>query len=99
MKPKKLFRGMPLSQNGFGTCLIILGGCQNHSGNFLEFSEIKTENVSELPVPLWLFSRMKFTNLKLFQNESKIILVGTGIILRPTEIFSDLVDAKNCLHE
>ena len=55
MKPKKLFRGMPLSQNGFGTCLIILGGCQNHSGNFLEFSEIKTENVSELPVPLWLF--------------------------------------------
>jgi len=46
---------MPLSQNGFGTCLIILGGCQNHSGNFLEFSEIKTENVSELPVPLWLF--------------------------------------------
>ena len=55
VKPKKLFRGMPLSQNGFGTCLIILGGCQNHSGNFLEFSEIKTENVSELPVPLWLF--------------------------------------------
>ena len=40
------------------------------------------------------FSQMKFINLKLFQNESKIILVGTGIILRPTEIFSDLVDAK-----
>ena len=45
------------------------------------------------------FSQMKFTNLKLFQNESKIILVGTGIILRPTEIFLDLMDAKNCLHE
>ena len=52
MKPKKLFRGMPLSQNGFGTCLIILGGCQNHSGNFLEFLEIKTGNVPELPEPV-----------------------------------------------
>ena len=52
---EKVVSGMPLSQNGFGTCLIILGGCQNHCGNFLEFSEIKTENVSELPVPLWLF--------------------------------------------
>ena len=45
------------------------------------------------------FSQMKFTNLKLFQNESKIILVGTGIILSLGEIFSDLMDAKNCLHE
>ena len=91
---EKLFQGIPLSQIGFARCLIILGGCQNHFGNFLEFSEIKTENVSEPPVPLWPFSQMKFTNLKLFQNKSKIILVGTGIILRPTEIFSDLVDAK-----
>ena len=52
---EKLFRDTPLSQVGFGTCPIILGGCENHSGSFLEFSEIKTENVLELPVPLWLF--------------------------------------------
>jgi hypothetical protein len=49
---EKLFRGIPLSQIGFGTCLIILGGCQNHSGNFLEFSGMKTGNVPELPEPL-----------------------------------------------
>jgi hypothetical protein len=49
---EKLFQGIPISQNGFGTYLIILGGCQNHSGNFLEFSGMKTGNVSELPEPL-----------------------------------------------
>jgi hypothetical protein len=49
---EKLFQGMPLSQIGFGTHLIILGGYQNHSGNFWEFSEIKTGNVPELPEPL-----------------------------------------------
>jgi hypothetical protein len=49
-----LFQGIPLSQIGFGTRLIILGGSQNHSGNFWEFSGIKTENVEELPEPLWL---------------------------------------------
>ena len=49
---EKLFQGIPLSQIGFSTCLIVLGGCQNHSGSFLEFSEIKTGNVLELPEPL-----------------------------------------------
>ena len=49
---EKLFWDILLSQIGFGTCLIILGGCQNHSGSFLEFSEIKTGNVPELPEPL-----------------------------------------------
>ena len=49
---EKLFRNILLSQISFGTCLIILGGCQNHSGSFLEFSEIKTGNVPELPEPL-----------------------------------------------
>ena len=49
---EKLFRDIIFSQIGFGTCLIILGGCQNHSGSLLEFSEIKTENVPELPEPL-----------------------------------------------
>ena len=49
---EKLFWGIPLSQFGFGKCLIILEGCQNHSGSFLEFSEIKTGNVPELPEPL-----------------------------------------------
>jgi hypothetical protein len=50
---EKLFWSIPLSQIGFGTCLIILGGCQNYSRNFWEFSWIKTENVPELPEPLW----------------------------------------------
>ena len=49
---EKLFQGIPLSQIGFGTCLIILGGCQNHSGSFLEFFGIITGNVLELPEPL-----------------------------------------------
>ena len=57
-KTEKLFQGIPLSQMGFGTCLIILGGCQNHSGNFLEFSGMKTGNVPELPKPL----QMLFTD-------------------------------------
>ena len=49
---EKLFQGIPLSQIGFGTCLIILGGCQKRSGNFLEFSGKITGNVLELPEPL-----------------------------------------------
>jgi hypothetical protein len=49
-----LFQGIPLSQIGFGTRLEILGGYQNCSGNFWDFSGIKTENVPELPEPLWL---------------------------------------------
>ena len=49
---EKVVSGYVLSKNGFGTCLIILGGCQNHSGNFLEFSEIKTGNVPELQEPV-----------------------------------------------
>ena len=49
---KKLFQGIPLSQIGFGTCLIILGGCQSHSGNFLEFSGIITGYAPERPEPL-----------------------------------------------
>ena len=49
---ENLFRDIPLSQFGFGKFLIILEGCQNHSGSFLEFSQIKTGNVPELPEPL-----------------------------------------------
>jgi hypothetical protein len=45
------------------------------------------------------FSQMKITNPELFWNTSKIILVGTGTILRPTEIFSDLTVAEKCFHE
>ena len=52
-KTEKLFQGIPLSQIGFGTCLEILGECQNHSGNFWEFSGMKTGNVPEQPEPLW----------------------------------------------
>jgi hypothetical protein len=40
---------MPLSQNGFGTHLEILGGCQNCSGNFWDFSGEKKGNVPEMP--------------------------------------------------
>ena len=53
-KIEKLFQGIPLSQIGFGTCLEILGGCQNCSGNFWDFSEKKLGNVPELLEPLWL---------------------------------------------
>ena len=51
-KTEKLFQGIPLSQIGFSRCLVILGGCQNRSGNFLEFSGIKTGNVPGLPEQL-----------------------------------------------
>ena len=49
---EKLFQDILLSQIGFGTCLIILGGSQSHSGNFLEFSGIKAGIAPELPEPL-----------------------------------------------
>ena len=49
---EKLFRDILLSQIGFGTCLVILGGFQSHSGNFLEFSGIKAGYAPELPEPL-----------------------------------------------
>ena len=45
-KTKKLFWSIPLSQNGFGTRLEILGGCQNCSGNFCDFSGEKTRKCS-----------------------------------------------------
>ena len=38
---------------------------------------------------------MKFTNLKLFQNESKIILVGTGNVLSPHKYFQFERTLKN----
>jgi hypothetical protein len=47
-----LFQGIPLSQIGLGTRLEILGGCQNHSGNFWDFSRGKTGNVPEQPEAL-----------------------------------------------
>ena len=53
-KTEKLFQRIPLSQIGFRKCLIILGGCQNYSGNFWEFFGIKNGNVSELPESVWL---------------------------------------------
>jgi hypothetical protein len=45
------------------------------------------------------FSQMKITNPELSRNASKIILVGTGNVLRPTEIFLDLTVAEKCFHE
>ena len=41
------------------------------------------------------FSQMKFTTLKLFQNESKIILVGTGNFLSPHKYFQFERTLKN----
>jgi hypothetical protein len=89
-----LFRDFPLSQIGFGTCLIILGGCQNHSGNFLEFSG-KTGNVPELPEPLWLLFAEEITNPELFRNVLKIILVGTENVLSPHKYFQFIWTLKN----
>ena len=85
MKPKSCF----------GKCLIILGGCQNHSGNFLEFSEIKTRNVPELQEPVQMLSQMKITKLELFQNTLKIIMVGTGNFLSPHKYFQFERTLKN----
>jgi hypothetical protein len=92
---EKLFQGIPLSQNGFGTCLIILGGCQNHSGNFWEFSGRKTGNVPGLPEPLQMLFADEITKLELFQNALKIILVGTGIVLSPHKYFQFERTLKN----
>src|SRR3990170_3215348 len=92
---EKLFQGIPLSQNGFGTCLLILGGCQNHSGNFWEFSGRKTGNVPGLPEPLQMLFADEITKLELFQNALKIILVGTGIFLSPHKYFQFIRTLKN----
>src|SRR3989337_1265758 len=94
-KTEKLFRDIPLSQIGFGTCLIIFGGCQNHSGNFWEFSEMKTGNVPELPEPLQMLFADEITKLELFQNALKIILVGTGNVLSPHKYFQFERTLKN----
>jgi hypothetical protein len=83
-----LFRNISLSQNDFGTRLEILGGCQNCSGNFWDFSrEKKPEMFRSCRNRFGCFSQMKITNPELFRNASKILLVGTGIFLRPTEKF------------
>jgi hypothetical protein len=51
------------------------------------FLERKTGSVPELPEPLWLLFADEIVDLKMFWNASRIVLVGTGIILRPTKIF------------
>src|SRR3990170_959605 len=75
---EKLFQGIPLSQYGFGTCLIILGGCQNHSGNFLEE---KPEMFRSCRSHFRCFSQMKITISELFWIALKIVFVGTGNVL------------------
>jgi len=89
-KTEKLFRGIPLSQNGFGTCLELFGGCQNCCRNFWNFSgEKKPEMFRSCQNRFGCFSLLKIIDPELFRNASKIILVGTGNVLRPTEIFLD----------
>ena len=63
------------------------------------FLEEKTGSVPELPEPLWLLFADEIIDLKIFRNASRIVLVGTGIILRPTEIFSDLTVAEKWFRE
>ena len=92
---EKLFRDIPLSQIGFATCLIILGGCQNHSGNFLELSEIKPKMFRSCRNRFRCFSQMKITKLELFQNALKIIMVGTGNVLSPHKYFQFERTLKN----
>ena len=92
-KTEKLFQGIPLSQIGFRICLKILGGCQNCSGIFLGQ---KPKMFRSYRNRFGCFSQMKITNPKLSRNTSKIICVGTGIILRPTKIFSNLMITKKC---
>jgi hypothetical protein len=54
------------------------------------FPEKKREMFRSCRNHFGCFSLMKIIDLKMFWNMSRIILVGTGIILRPTEIFSVL---------
>jgi hypothetical protein len=54
------------------------------------FLKKETRSVPELPEPLWLLFADEIIDLKMFWNVSKIVLVGTGIILGPMEIFLDL---------
>ena len=98
-KTKKLFQGIPLSQIGFGTCLIILGGCQFYSGNFWKFSGVKTGNVPELPEPLWLlFAEEKHCS----GNVSECVqncFSGYWNYSKTQRNFSELTDAEKCLRE
>jgi hypothetical protein len=63
------------------------------------FPEKKPEMFRSCRNRFGCFSLMKITNSELFRNASKIILVGTGNVLRPTEIFSDLTIAKKYFRE
>jgi hypothetical protein len=63
------------------------------------FPEKKTGSVPELPEPLWLLFADEIIDLKMFRNASRIVLVGTRIILRPTEIFLDLTVAGKWFRE
>jgi hypothetical protein len=63
------------------------------------FPEKETGSVPELPEPLWLLFADEIIDLKLFWTASRIVLVGTGFILRPMEIFSDLTVAEKWICE
>jgi hypothetical protein len=63
------------------------------------FPEKETGSVPELPEPLWLLFADEIIDLKMFRNASRIVLVGTGIILRPMEIFSDLTVVEKWFRE
>ena len=81
---EKLFWDTPLSQIGFGTCLIILGGCQNHSGIFLEFSEIKTGNVRSCRSHFRCVSQMKITKTGIFSEHVENYYGGYWKCSKPT---------------
>jgi hypothetical protein len=76
-----------------------LEGARIALGTFGIFPRRKTRIVPELPEPLWLLFADEIIDLKMFRNASRIVLVGTGIILRPTEIFSDLTVVEKWFHE
>jgi hypothetical protein len=62
------------------------------SGNFLEE---KPEMFRSCRNRFRCFSQMKITNLELFQNALKIILVGSGIVLSPHKYFQFKRTLKN----
>ena len=96
---EKLFQGIPLSHIGSGTRLEILGGCQNCSGNFWDFSGRKAGNIPEQPEPLWyLFAEEKHCS-KIVLGCIQNCFSGYWNYSRHIEIIWDLSDAEKCLRE
>lgn len=80
-KTEKLFRSKPLSQIGFGSCLELFRGTRIVLGTSGIFPEKKPEMFRSSQNYYVAFRWRKSLFRKCFRNTSRIVLVGTRIVL------------------